>query len=48
MSRARCDYCYRWAIARIYLRQGWVRTILHLPPRTRDVCANHIHRASRG
>jgi hypothetical protein len=42
-----CDYCPRWAVSTIYLRQNAVRVLLRLPRRVRRVCRDHVQRHAR-
>lgn len=37
-----CNYCYRFAIAKIYVRQGALARLFKRPSKRRDVCAHHL------
>lgn len=46
-ARRCCDYCFRQAEVTVHLRQGFWRTVLFLPERTRQVCGKHLTRIAR-
>jgi hypothetical protein len=39
-----CDYCYRPAVAKIWLKRGVFRAVFGLPRLERLVCAKHMRR----
>lgn len=42
-----CGYCYRNAVATIYLRRSLLRLLLRRPALARRVCTDHIHGSDR-